>query len=99
MFFSYACQKCNKRFDRQFPVGKAPRETVCDCGGKGKRVYEGMSIMLRTNGVHGGINRGSSFGEQMKAKNVRAAERQKSKTPPVRLAGYKYADGSIREAH
>lgn len=98
MTFSYECQKCRKHFDADFPVGKAPRGMKCpSCGGDGKRVYSGMSIMLKTNGAQGGIHRSSSFGEQMKARNMQAASRMRGRTAP-KLLGHQYADGSVKEA-
>lgn len=99
MIFSYECQKCKKRFDGEFPIGKAPRATACPyCKGVGKRLYEGMSIMLKVNGANGGINRTSGFGELMKSKNAAAADRMKGKKPPMRVKAYDYGNGKVVEA-
>ena len=99
MLFPYECQKCSRRFDGEFPVGTAPRETRCPvCKGLSKRVYEGMSIMLRTKGTGGGISRGSSFGEQMKKKNEQAGRRMRVNRTAPKLLGYSHADGRVTEA-
>jgi len=94
MLFPYQCQKCSKRFDGDFPIGKAPREVPCpSCDGQGKRVYEGMSLSVRVGGrVHS-----SSFGEQMKARNAEAGRRMKGRKPPVRVKAYDYGKGDVRE--
>ena len=96
MQFPFQCQKCQKRFDGDYPIGKAPRETRCpSCKGKSKRLYEGMSIAVK---IDGDFRHSSSFGEQQKEKNLATAERQKGRTPGLRLAGYKYSDGRVEEA-
>lgn len=96
MLFPYQCQKCEKRFDGDFPIGKAPRGGVpCpSCGGSGKRVYEGMSISVKV----GSFSRPSTFGEQMKARNAEAGKRMKGRKPPVRVKAYDYGNGDVREA-
>jgi len=95
MFFPYECQKCEKKFDGEFPVGQAPRETPCpDCKGKSKRVYEGMGFAVK---IGGAIDRKSTFGEHMKAKNTQAAYRMQGKKAPVRIAAYDHGGGDVRE--
>jgi len=99
MFFPYECQKCGKRFDGEFPIGQAPRGTRCPaCKGIGRRVYEGTSIMLKTNGDNGGISRSSSFGEQMKVRNAEAGRRMRKNRTPPKLLGYSHTDGRVTEA-
>jgi predicted nucleic acid-binding Zn ribbon protein len=99
MTFSYECQKCKKHFDTEFPEGKAPRGMKWpSCGGDGKRIYSGMSIMLKVNGVHGGINRASTFGEQMKSGNTQAGKRMRVNRTPPKLVGYNYGGGKVVEA-
>lgn len=95
MLFPYMCSKCGKRFDGDFPIGKAPRGVPCpSCKSSSKRIYEGMSLSVKVSGRAPS----STFGEQMKNRNLQAAHRMKGRKPPVRLAGYKMADGSVREA-
>ena len=95
MQFPFQCQKCQKRFDGDYPIGKAPRETRCpSCKGKSKRLYEGMSIAVK---IDGDFRHSSSFGEQMRAKNLAAAERQKGRVAPVRLKAWDHGGGDIRE--
>lgn len=96
MTFSYLCQKCENRFDGDYPIGKAPRSCKCPkCGGKSSRVYEGMGIAIK---VGSSFSHGSrTFGEEMKARNIKAAQRMKGKKPPVRLAAMDYGNGDIRE--
>ena len=94
MLFGYECEKCHRRFDVDFPIGKAPRITKCTtCSGSGKRVYEGMSIAVRVNG-HTSLS--SNFGEQMKKRNADAAHRMKGRVAP-KLLGYDYG-GKVVEA-
>jgi putative FmdB family regulatory protein len=94
MLFSYECQKCGKRFDGEYPIGKAPRVTPCPaCKSKSKRVYEGMSISVRVSGM---ISH-STFGEQMKSRNLAAGHRMKGRKPPVRVKAFDYGNGDIRE--
>ena len=95
MIFPYQCQKCNKRIELEFPIGKAPRQVDCDkCKGKANRVYEGMSIAVKINGSFCGT---TNFGEQMKAKNIKAGEKMKGKKPGLKLAAYDYGGGDVRE--
>lgn len=96
MLFPYQCSKCGNRFDGDFAIGKAPRGGVpCpSCGGIGKRIYEGMSISVKV----GSFSRPSTFGEQRKQENIRAAKRMKGRKAPVRLEGYRMADGKVVEA-
>ena len=95
MFFPYQCQKCDKRFDGEFPIGKAPRGIPCPaCKGKGKRIYEGMSIAVKIDGM---THRTSQFGEQMKSRNMQAAERMKGRKAPVRLTAWDYGNGKVEE--
>lgn len=96
MQFPYQCQKCNKRFDVEFPIGKATRETPCPfCKGKGKgkRIYEGMSVAVK---IDGAFHRTSSFGEQMKARNAAAGQRMKGRKAPVRLTAWDHGNGDVR---
>ncbi len=94
MIFGFECEKCHKRFDADFPIGKAPRTTSCStCGGVGKRVYEGMCVAVKING-HTSMT--SNFGEQQKRKNLQASKRMAGRKAPVRLAAYDYGNGDIR---
>lgn len=95
MIFSYECSKCNKRFEGEFPIGKAPRVLECPiCNGEGKRIYSGMNIVFKING-HTSLS--SNYGEQLKKKNEAAAYRMQGREAP-KLLGYKYSDGSVKEA-
>jgi putative FmdB family regulatory protein len=99
MLFPYECQKCSKRFDSEFPIGRAPRGTRCPaCKGMSRRVYSGTSIMLKANGANGGISRSSSFGEEMKTRNTEAGRRMRRNRTPPKLLGYSHTDGRITEA-
>lgn len=101
MLFPYQCTKCSNRFDETFPIGKATRETRCPkCKGLSKRVYEGMSIAVKIDGrtTSGTTSRKSTFGEEMKRRNISAAKRQKGKVPGMRLVAHDYGNGDIREA-
>lgn len=94
MLFSYECQKCGKRFDGDYPIGKAPRVTPCPaCKSDSKRVYEGMSIAVKISGKP----MSSTFGEQMKARNLAAGHRMKGRKAPVRVKALDYGNGDIRE--
>lgn len=94
MLFPYQCQKCEKRFDGDFPIGQAPRQTSCpSCDGEGKRIYEGLSLGVKIGGntIH------RTFGEQMKSRNAQAAHRMKGNRPPVRPIAHDYGNGDVRE--
>jgi predicted nucleic acid-binding Zn ribbon protein len=95
MQFPFQCKKCGKRFDGEYPIGKAPRVTPCpSCKGTANRIYEGLSLSVK---VGGDFIRSSKFGEEMKAKNSKAAYRQKGRKAPVRLAAYDHGNGDVRE--
>ena len=95
MLFSYECQKCGNRFDGEYPIGQAPRTTPCQtCKGNSKRVYEGMSIAVKVSGRAPS----STFGEQMKSRNLAAGKRMKGRKAPVRLKALDYGGGDVREA-
>ena len=94
MLFPYMCSKCGKRFDGDFPIGKAPRGVPCpSCGTGAKRVYAGMSLSVKVSGRAPSSN----FGEQQKRKNEKAAYRMKGRKSPVRLAALDYGNGDVRE--
>jgi len=93
MLFPYQCSKCSKRFEGDYPIGRAPRVVPCPfCGADGQRIYSGMSLFVRVSGKHS-----SKFGEQMKARNLEAAKRMRGRKPPVRLKAYDYGNGNVRE--
>ena len=95
MQFPFQCQKCQKRFDGDYPIGKAPRETRCpSCKGKSKRLYEGMSIAVK---IDGDFRHSSSFGEQMRERNLAAGKRMQGRTPGLRRVATDYGGGDIRE--
>ena len=95
MQFPFQCKKCGKRFDGEYPIGKAPRVAPClSCKGTANRIYEGLSLSVK---IGGDFLRSSKFGEEMKAKNLKAASRQKGRKAPVRLAAYDHGNGDIRE--
>lgn len=94
MQFGYECEKCKKRFDVDFPIGKATRTVPCStCGGLGKRVYEGMCIAVK---IDGHTSMSSGFGEQQKKRNLQAAKRMAGRKAPVRLVAHDYGNGDIR---
>jgi predicted nucleic acid-binding Zn ribbon protein len=95
MIFPFQCQKCSKSFDEEFPIGKAPRVTPCPhCKGNGKRIYDGMCVAVK---IGGAFCHSSTFGEQMKARNMQAAQRMKGRKAPVRLAAMDHGGGDVRE--
>ena len=94
MLFSYECQKCGKRFDGDYSIGKAPRIASCpSCTSDSKRVYDGISISVK---VVGGTSRSRTFGEEMKSRNLAAGERMKGRKAPVKLAALDYGNGDVR---
>jgi predicted nucleic acid-binding Zn ribbon protein len=94
MLFPFQCTKCDHRFDGDFPIGKAPRETPCPkCSCKSKRVYAGMSFGVRISNV----THPTTFGEQMKARNAEAAHRMKGRQAPVRAVAHDFGNGDVRE--
>ena len=95
MLFPYQCEKCGNKLDGDFPIGKAPRSMPCTCGANAKRVYSGVSIAVSVHGVSSG--RKMTFGEEMKQRNASAGKRMKGHKPPVKLVGYDYGDGKVKE--
>lgn len=94
MLFPFQCKKCQKRFDGDFPIGKAPREIPCpSCKGTGKRIYEGLSLGVCISGV----THPTTFGEQMKARNAQAAHRMQGRVPPVKRVANDFGGGDVRE--
>lgn len=80
-------------------MGKNPREVPCPkCGQKAKRVYAGMSIALKIGSSFSKGAKGSTFGEQMKAKNAEAGNRMRGRKAPVRIVAHDYGNGDVREA-
>jgi len=92
MLYDYECEKCGESVEKDFRMGKAPRAVKCPCGAKAKRVYSTFAL-----GANGGIDRKSTFGEEMKKRNERAAHRQKGRKAPVRTVAHDYGNGDIRE--
>ena len=95
MLFSYGCEECGG-FDRDFPIGKAPRGVTCDCGKVAKRTYDGMSFILKGGGWP---SKKGSFNKEMTARNERANSRMRKEhgKGPVRTVAHDYGDGDIRE--
>jgi hypothetical protein len=93
MLFPFQCEKCGKKMDEDFPIGKAPRSVRCSCGGTCRRVYAGTSLSIRVSGR----TSGSTFGEQQRQKNLQASHRMKGRKPPVRTVAYDYGNGDMRE--
>jgi hypothetical protein len=57
-----------------------------------------MSIAVKIDGrTTGQIARKSTFGEEMKNRNIEAGKRMKGLKAPVRLAACDYGNGDIRE--
>ena len=94
MLFPFQCEKCGERTDEDFPIGKAPRTVKCPCGGVKRRVYSGTSLSIKVSGH----TSSSTFGEQMKSRNLQTAHRMKGRKPPVRTMAHDYGNGDIREA-
>ena len=95
MLFPFQCQGCGKRFDGEYPIGKAPRVIPCpSCKKDAKRIYEGTSIAVK---IGGSFCRSSSFGEQMKARNVQAGHRMKGQRPGLMPVAHDFGGGDIRE--
>jgi predicted nucleic acid-binding Zn ribbon protein len=93
MQFPFQCKKCGKRFDGEYPIGKAPRVTPCpSCKGTANRIYEGLSLSVK---IGGDFLRSSKFGEEMKAKNSKAASKMRGRVPPVRRVATDYGNGKI----
>ncbi len=94
MQYDYECEKCDGRTERSFRIGQAPRTVKCgSCGKQAKRVYNGFAL-----GINGGIDRPSTFGEEMKNRNKKAATRMQGREAPVKLIAHDYGNGDIREA-
>ena len=92
MLYDFECEKCHKKTEQNFRMADVPRTVKCDkCGGTAKRVYNSFAL-----GLNGGINRGSGFGESLRKKNAKAAERMKGRTPGVRKVAHDYGNGDIR---
>lgn len=94
MLYEYHCEKCDERVEQQFRIGKAPRTVKCRCGAQAKRVYSSFALS-----VNGGIDRKSTFGEELKKRNERAAKRMRKEhgKGPVRTVAHDYGGGDVRE--
>jgi len=95
MIFGYECEDCGG-FDRDFPIGKAPREVTCDCGKVAKRTYESCSFILKGGGWP---SKKESFNKEMTQRNEAAGRRMKKEhgDGPVKLVAHDYGNGDIRE--
>jgi len=93
MVYEYQCEKCKEITEKDFSMGKAPRSVKCGCGARAKRVYNSFALS-----INGGIDRKSTFGEEMKKRNEKAAHRQQGQKAPVRTVAHDYGNGDIREA-
>lgn len=94
MQFPYECQKCHKRQEQAYGIGKAPRTVSCSCGGIAKRIYETTGLVFM---VGGNPIRKSTFGESLKKRNMNASSKLHGKKPPVRVTAYDYGNGDIRD--
>ncbi len=93
MVYEFECEKCERRVEQDFRMGEAPKEVPCpSCGGGARRVFSAPAI-----GIDGAINRTSTFGEDMKRRNLKAAKRMKGRKPPVRTVAHDYGNGRVEE--
>ena len=93
MTYEYECD-CGARTERRARMGSAPRTVKCPkCGAKAKRIFNSFAI-----GIDGGIDRKSTFGENMRKRNDTAGRRmRKNRDAPVKLSAYDYGDGKGEE--
>ena len=96
MLYPYQCQKCKSRADLEYRMGQAPRTVACPkCGAEAKRVYEGMSFILRGNDWP---SKSGRFKREMTGRNERAGERmRKEHTPGMNLVAHDFGNGDVRE--
>lgn len=65
MIYHYACNVCGNRKDVECPMGLAPKEILCNCGGKmvqdilGKRIQNHLPLDYRaTEAEYHSVNYG-----------------------------------------
>ena len=56
--YEYACTSCGRHFDVQQSFSDAPLQTCDECGGKLKRVFHPVGIVLKGSGFYATDNRG-----------------------------------------
>lgn len=56
--YEYACTSCGRHFDVQQSFSDAPLQTCEECGGKLKRVFHPVGIVLKGSGFYATDNRG-----------------------------------------
>jgi putative FmdB family regulatory protein len=94
MVYEYECGKCGQKVDSSFRMGQAKKSVECPaCGGRATRVFSSFALE-----VNGGINRKSTFGEEMRQRNVKAGKRMRGQKAPVRTIAHDYGNGDVREA-
>lgn len=57
--YEYACTSCGLRFDVVQSFSEAPLETCEVCGGRLKRVFHPVGILLKGSGFYSTDNRGA----------------------------------------
>lgn len=94
MTYEYECGKCGGTTDESFRMGEAAKTVKCSvCGSRAKRIFSSPAIE-----INGGIERKSTFGEDMRKRNENAGRRMKGQKAPVKTVAYDYGGGDIREA-
>jgi putative FmdB family regulatory protein len=92
MRYEFECGKCGEMVEQAFRMGEAPEKVKCpSCGKIASRVFSSVALK-----INGGINRTSTFGENMKSQNQKAAKRMKGRKAPVRTVAHDYGGGDIR---
>jgi len=56
--YQYKCVACDKEFDDWFEMGKAPRQSRCQCGSVADRLYTPPSVRIPTPVSDARVNRG-----------------------------------------
>jgi len=94
MLYEYQCEKCGEKLEGAFRMGEAPRTVECRCGAEASRVFSTFALS-----INGGIDRKTTFGEEMKQRNERAGRRMRKEhgKGPVRTVAYDYGNGRVEE--
>ena len=79
--YSYSCDKCETRTDKEFAMGQAPRQIKCPkCGKEAKRLYEATAVLFKGNGWP---SKSMKFKKEMTDKNNISRNKMKDNNPSV----------------
>jgi len=77
MTYEYWCEECEKPFEKDFPFGKAPKTTTCECGKSRCSLYPGNAAFILGGPTGDWPSKSTRFKKEMTDKNDAAGRKMR----------------------